>query len=441
MKHGHAIMRRIFRQQALDSASSPEQLDHLMRVVRPQHWLALCTCIMIALLACLWAFWGEVPITVAGRGVLIRPRKVVSIQAPATGRLTTLKIQVGDRVKVGDVLGLIDQTELQQQLHDTQLKLQTLLTQDETQQILQQQQIELQRKQSDLELHAIELQKEDIYTRLHDAQQKEPILKKRLKNYKRLETIGILPKSSNEYLESERDYQSNQNNISEFKTKLKQLEGNIKQLNIDNKKVIIKDIETSNSRKNQIQELRNNIHLLEIQLGQSGRIISQHEGRILELTVYVGQVIESRHRLGSIDVEDIDSQMVGMTYFPIEAGKKIAPGMRINIAPDMVERSRFGSMLGHVKSVSTFPATQEGVASLVGNQDVVNALLTRGPVIEVVAELEPNRSTFSGYQWSSSKGPDLPITPSTTMTGRVTIERRAPITYVIPILREASGFY
>ena len=37
----------IFRQQALDHFTAPEPLDQLMRVVRPQHWLALATCAVL----------------------------------------------------------------------------------------------------------------------------------------------------------------------------------------------------------------------------------------------------------------------------------------------------------------------------------------------------------------------------------------------------------
>ena len=48
---------------------------------------------------------GRLPTTVMGRGVLIHPRQVVDVQAPASGRLAALTVQVGDVVRQGDVLG------------------------------------------------------------------------------------------------------------------------------------------------------------------------------------------------------------------------------------------------------------------------------------------------------------------------------------------------
>ena len=115
--------------------------------------------------------------------------------------------------------------------------------------------------------------------------------------------------------------------------------------------------------------------------------------------------------------------------------------MTIHVAPDTVARQRFGSLLGTVTAVSAFPVTRDGIASLVGNAEVVTALTGQGPVIEVTAELVRDPTTVSGYKWSSSGGPALPMTAGTTTTGRVVLEHRAPITYLLPILREASGLY
>ncbi|MCJ8279057.1 MAG: NHLP bacteriocin system secretion protein, partial [Rivularia sp. ALOHA_DT_140] len=59
--------------------------------------------------------------------------------------------------------------------------------------------------------------------------------------------------------------------------------------------------------------------------------------------------------------------------------------------------------------------------------------------IEAIAKLEIDSKTLSGYKWSSSQGPRLEVSPGTTTTVRVTVEERAPITFVLPILREWSG--
>ena len=111
-------MRHIFRQQALGQLASPEQLDQLMHVVRPRHWLALAALGVLVSAALLWGMFGRLPTTVLGRGVLIHPRQVVDVQASASGRLATLSVRVGDRLRAGDLLGTIDQAELRRQLQE-----------------------------------------------------------------------------------------------------------------------------------------------------------------------------------------------------------------------------------------------------------------------------------------------------------------------------------
>ena len=117
--------------------------------------------------------------------------------------------------------------------------------------------------------------------------------------------------------------------------------------------------------------------------------------------------------------------------------------MPIQITPQTIKRERFGGIVGTVANVSTFPITTESAANIVGNPEVVKGLIADKPegVIQVFAELKPDAATSSGYQWSSSKGPNLKITSGTTTTVRVTVEERAPISFVLPILRSTSGFF
>jgi HlyD family secretion protein len=52
-------MHPIFRHAALDCLSSPEQLEQLMQVVNPRHWLALATCGTLVGATLLWGLWGR----------------------------------------------------------------------------------------------------------------------------------------------------------------------------------------------------------------------------------------------------------------------------------------------------------------------------------------------------------------------------------------------
>lgn len=434
-------MHHIFRPQALERCASPEPLDQLMRVVRPTHWLALATLGALVGMTLLWGLWGRLSTTVLGRGVLIQPQQVVDVQSPAAGRLLALAVQIGEVIRPGDVLGTIEQVEIRQHLQEERARLQELLAQDATKSALQTQHTGLQAQHTDLMAHTLGLQRNDLHKRLRDAQARTSLLKQRFENRARLEALGLLPKISDERLQAEHAYLENQDTIADLQAKLTQLDSAMKQLDSQAKQLALQNLETSTARKNALQELRGRIALLEVQLAEHSRIVSQHSGRMLELTVHAGQVLQVGQRLGSVAVEEPASKLVGLLYLPIKAGKKVAPGMTVQVAPDTVARERFGSILGTVTAVSAFPVTREGMARLLGNADLVAALANQGPTLEVTTELTRDAATVSGYRWSSSAGPALRLTAGTTMTGRVVVEQRTPITYLLPFLRDSSGLY
>ena len=92
-------------------------------------------------------------------------------------------------------------------------------------------------------------------------------------------------------------------------------------------------------------------------------------------------------------------------------------------------------------AVSPLPVTREGALSNVGNPDLVRDIMSDGACLEVAARLEADRSAFSGYRWSSSRGPRVTMSSGLTVQAQVTVERRAPVSYLIPLLREDSGIY
>jgi HlyD family secretion protein len=228
-------------------------------------------------------------------------------------------------------------------------------------------------------------------------------------------------------------YLKNQNEITKLQTELKTLDSREATQSKQN-------YQDSTTRTNQVAELQREIAKLETQIGSSSQIISPHSGRVLEVTQRPGEVVSAGGRLATIEVENPSKDLASITYFTIGEGKKIQPGMIIQVTPQTVKRERFGGIVGKVTAVSSFPITSETVAHEIGNPDLAETLAKkREGLIQVTAQLEPDPKTTSGYQWSSSTGPADKITPGTTTIMRVKVEERAPITFVLPILRNISG--
>jgi HlyD family secretion protein len=470
----------LFRKKARDHASSPERLDQLLQIVSPKNWLPLIAMGTVVAAGVTWSVLGKVPITSAGQGVLIFPSKVTDLQSPLSGQVETLKIKVGDLVKKGDVLATIDQPELKQQLQLQRAKLAELEAQNLNANSLQGQSSSLQLKaiaqqreslqerlkqsQSftpiilDKSLNTLKFERENLEKRLQEAQAFAPNLKDRLDKRQDLFKQGAI--SQDVLLEAQQTYSDNIQKIGSIRSELESLKAkqvsaekeyrdNISQikdfetqvqgLKSKEKELAVQDFQSSNIRVNQIQEIKRTINEIEGKTKGNSSIISQHTGRVLELTANAGQVVTPGSRLGTIQAQEEKAKIVSISFFPVAEGKKIREGMEVQVTPTTVKREEFGGIKGKVVKVSSFPITKEGAASLVGNTDIIQSIIAQGPHIQVTTELEVDPKTISGYKWSSSKGPDLKVSPGTITASRVTIEERAPISFVFPIIKEMTG--
>jgi HlyD family secretion protein len=472
----------LFRKEALERSASPEQLDQIMQVVSPKKWIPLVALGSLVAGGLAWSILGRIPITVSGQGALVFPSQVVDFQSPSPGQLQTINVRVGDFVKKGQVLATINQGELQKQLQLGRGKLAQLQSQDRNASsllgqrqdldriaIAQQRQSLLQSLQTvqsltpilrDKGLVSIGRDRTSLQQRLQTTRELLPTFKKRWDNRLRLLKEGAV--SDDTVLKARQEYLDSMAQIDEAESQLKQLDvkeadaqrqflqnlNSIKDLQTQLKELDSKqasqaqqDLEGATGRKKEMQEVERNIAQLELQLKGKSQIISNRNGRILEITATPGQILGQGTRLGSIAAQDSSAKLVSVAFLPVSDGKKIQKGMKLQITPTTVKREQFGGILGTVADVSAFPVTKEGASSLVGNPELLQNLMSQGPQLAVFAELQPDTSTFSGFRWSSSKGPQMKMSSGTTTSVRVTVEEQAPITFVLPILKSWSGIY
>lgn len=238
--------------------------------------------------------------------------------------------------------------------------------------------------------------------------------------------------------QAEQDYVENLNLIEDIKAKLKENEARQTRLSKQ-------DLEESLDKTNKVKETKRRIEQIKLQLANRTNIISPHKGRIIEIGTVLGKTIESGMPLGTIEVEDKNASLIGVTYFADKDGKQIESGMKTQITPSVVKRERFGGITGKVTKVSPFPVTIQDMEAIIGNNDLAQSFANKlteegdGASIQVFAQLNKDANTASGYDWSSSTGPSLKMSPGTTTSVRVKIEERAPISYIIPLFRSLTG--
>lgn len=471
---------QIFRQEALDHLSTPEQLDQLLRVVTLKSWIPLAVIAGGIFAAVVWSIVGRIPVSVEGAGLLIYPHGVVSFQSPASGEITELQVRVDDPVKAGQELGRINQPELQQRLRQERDRLEELTRQDaklreiwETRRSLEESWI--QQRRGDLEKRIKTIQESAAKQRDASAayfrEQSESLIELRERTEKlcaaareHYEKVQGLAKDRNatseEVTESQRVYFDYEMKLAEAELRqqelqlqqiadtaryeqqmdlVAELQSKVEELNVELMKNDQAEQAAEAKRAIEIQEAQGNIERLTQELKEKERIVAGHSGRILEVTAAVGQIVREGQRLGSVETGNDKDELKVVAYYGIADGKKIVVNMPTRVSPATIQRERYGSITGRIEKVSTFPVTTDAVTNTVGNAEVARRLTADGDKIEVVAVLEKDPSSVSGFRWTSGSGPPVTVSAGTTVAVRTTVESRRPISYLIPILRQWGG--
>ncbi len=68
------------------------------------------------------------------------------------------------------------------------------------------------------------------------------------------------------------------------------------------------------------------------------------------------------------------------------------------------------------------------------NDQMVKTLSANGAPLMVVIALEPDRTTTSGYAWSSSRGPNLQLSGGTIADAEIEVQQRRLLGVIIPPL-------
>lgn len=433
--------RQLFRTKALERANSPDNLDQMIEIVSPKDWLPLAVLGVLLIFALFWGIKGQIPTTVSGRGILTHPRGVVDVQTLGSGKIDSLTIKSGAIVRAGATIGHLDQFDLRKRIDEDQSLLAKLKQQDTEKATIQSQRTRLQQEQTRLSNSFIESQTTSLNRILSDAQTMEPILKRNVAAMHALRDKGLVAPLAPELIAAEQADVDNTAKMTDARARLKELELQGAQSRASETGLVNETLEAESTRRNQIQELSSRIALNQVALDRNSDIIATRSGRVLEVFAIEGQIVQTAARIATIQADGADDELQSVSYFAVGDGKKIHAGDRVQVTPDTAERQRFGGITGRVISVSALPVTTEGARAILGSSEVVQSLLSGGPRVEVIAALDRDANTVSRFHWSSSGGPAMTITPGLTGSMRVTIETRAPITYVLPFLREITGVY
>jgi HlyD family secretion protein len=193
-------------------------------------------------------------------------------------------------------------------------------------------------------------------------------------------------------------------------------------------------------RRLQVLDQESKLRELEIKYNQESLVRSAHDGRVIEVPVSPGNFIQPGRAVARL--ESLHGAYEAVVYLPANEGKKVKEGMVVRLAPSTVKPEEYGYIMARVKSVSEYPVTRDYLlGELGGNESLVQSLLQGGSPIELVADIDTDPSTPSGYHWSSSRGPDVNIGSGTLCYASIVLEQVRPITLLLPFLKKHTGIH
>jgi len=421
-----AMKKGIFRKVALERLSSPEQLDQLMQVTTPKGWIALVVLLVIVVIAIIWGIYGKIPDKVQAQGILIKASGVAEVVPRHSGPLVELSVAVGDRVEKGQIIGSIDQTELQKQIISAEAELAELhrnygITSSRGHQ------------GSAIAGDYREMMRNVYQQSLGSAQE-------RLQWYG--EKIPIQEQLLEQGLIRRQDLVTTQQQYGMTQEEIKKLTAQIDELSVQE---FSQDKQREDELRGigiQINRSERELQLLEEKLAFSTSIVSSFSGRVLEVLAAPGDMVSPQGPLLILDREESQTgpiQLEAIVFASATEGKKVTTGLLAQVAPSTVYKEKFGTLVGRVTEIASYPSTYQGMMRVLRNDMLASQFSKAGASLMMHITLETDSSTFSGYRWSSSSGPPVLINPGTICSAEMIVAEEKPITLVIPMLKEKMG--
>ena len=363
-----------------------------------------------------WALSPSIAVKVEGSAVLLPPESRVGVYARSPGQVQELLRRVGEQVQQGDLLMSISRVDQQAAgAGGVGPNSNALLDQ----------------------IKALDREAQTIRSRIGTLRVANQPVGLQLKALETLRRDEVIPRYSPLWVGAQDLYLRNNNAIEELQAQLAQL----------------------GASRAELQAQRN-----------SQSVLSPRSGMLLSLSVNPGQAVVPGQRLGTVGLGPRGSsngeERTAIALFSDADVARLKPGMPIQLDLQLQTRDRYGGssqryglVEGRIVDISPASADLAEVSRAVGDTDLAGSLIARSrqaafgeggdplatlpekataPVRIVTLRLE-RADTPSGLRWSGSRGPDLSLENGTPAKGEVVVERRRPLSFVLPFLRWLGG--
>ncbi len=412
----------LYRQEALDRLSSPEQLDEAIVITGTGSWAALAGVLLLLATFTGWAFTAQIPTRIEGQGILFSGGgQVVDAISAASGTLMKPRVAIGDKVRQGDVLAEISQPDAAARFEAAKAQAQAA---NEALAMLRQ------------ERHAVAeartangaARKAALQAQIEAAEQRRAAYERLVGNQEKLAAGGVT--TANAVQQAREQLASATLDMASARTGLLTLAAEQLAAESEDQRRLFEQNQKVLSAEAELRQV-------DLQLSLFGKVTSPADGTVVEWKAPFGAFAPAGSRVASIVSGEGSLQF--MLYVPPAQGKRVTPGLPVHVELGGLEKEQWGTLVGRVLSVSEFPATREGMLAVLQNDGLVSRFSKDGAPFAVVVELERDAATASGYRWSGGMGAAATLSAGTTGAAKVTIDSRKPVSFLLPLIRKGLG--
>jgi HlyD family secretion protein len=412
----------MFRKEAIEKLSAPSQLDQLVKVVSLPYWVWVLGLAVIIGSAGAWSVLGSVSTRVSGTALLhIRTGRVFPVAAAQQGLVDKLEVSAGDAVRKGQVIARVRSLELRDQLQAAKATLTALQSRLKDIQ-------EAHKRERAAALKVRKQQYDALNTKIANAEKQRKRIEGHLEELNKLSRRGETLRSSVDQMQD-----------SLYKAIQDRGDAQASKANVE-ATFLSGESERAQERRNakfEILKQQLTIGRLETDLKEAETLLAPVDGSITEVLVAEGARITPTTVI--MRVSERTDKLTALGFFRNKDGKRLEPGMQVNVSPSDVEAEEYGTIVGKLVRVAPRPQSQQALEALLQNSSVAQHLTASGAPILVVIQLAADASAPSGYKWSSGKGPPFKITDGTMGSARVIVEEQAPISLLVPFLKKLIG--
>ena len=404
---------------SLDAPSSPEQLDRVIRITSPHSWLGLLMLAVIVAAVGLWSVFGQLPSRAQGLGFVRQSgQESILLTATSAGTVQTVQVELGQAVLKGDLLFTVGRGDLDLQLTQAQQKANRL--QQQLTHLTATVQTEIEQRRA-LTAKKIESLRRNIAAQREHRDFLRALLDDQLADLER----GFVKRT---------DVEDTRTSLNSAEIEIAKVNAEILSDTTDLREFENEQHGSIGSSQEELAEAQAEVQTLQAQVTHAEEIRSPSDGQILELAIIVNDQIAVGDELALIDL--VEGSTIVRGYILIADAQLVQAKMPVQVTLASAPPEIFGTMLGTVERVSPVPSSRASLMDIYENTDVVDLITESGPPYAIEVSLTEDPSTPTGFKWSTSQGPPVPLAVGSLASVAITYETRRPIEFVLPFINQ-----